>query len=242
VFQAIRIEVNDEISPLYNTVRNSIKCLKSGGRLCIITFHSLEDRAVKNAYIDAEGKCTCPPELPYCVCNYVSEGKIITKKPIYPSDEYQYDTNPRKIKPEYKVKPEKVKNKPNNKMYKKNRNKRIAETKRKAKIIFYLLATFTIIFTISYRNTLIDEAYSKTESLKNDLSNIEKENEQIEVNIENSINLSNIERVAREKLGMTKLSNKQTVYITLPKQDYIESENKTINKKKTLLERIKDLF
>lgn len=155
---------------------------------------------------------------------------------------YQYDTNPRKIKPEYKVKPEKVKNKPNNKMYKKNRNKKIAETKRKAKIIFYLLATFTIIFTISYRNTLIDEAYSKTESLKNDLSNIEKENEQIEVNIENSINLSNIERVAREKLGMTKLSNKQTVYITLPKQDYIESENKTINKKKTLLERIKDLF
>ncbi len=93
VFQAIRIEVNDEISPLYNTVRNSIKCLKSGGRLCIITFHSLEDRAVKNAYIDAEGKCTCPPELPYCVCNYVSEGKIITKKPIYPSDEEQKENS-----------------------------------------------------------------------------------------------------------------------------------------------------
>ena len=93
VFQAIRIEVNDEISPLYNTVRNSIKCLKSGGRLCVITFHSLEDRAVKNAYIDAEGKCTCPPELPYCVCNYVSEGKIITKKPIYPSDEEQKENS-----------------------------------------------------------------------------------------------------------------------------------------------------
>ena len=69
-FQAIRIEVNDEIKPLYNTVRNCIKLLKPGGRLCIITFHSLEDRAVKNAYIDAQGKCTCPSELPYCVCNY----------------------------------------------------------------------------------------------------------------------------------------------------------------------------
>ena len=83
------IEVNDEIKPLYNTVRNSIKCLKQNGRLCTITFHSLEDRAVKNAYIDAEGRCTCPPGLPYCICNYVSEGKIINKKPIYPSDEEQ---------------------------------------------------------------------------------------------------------------------------------------------------------
>ena len=89
VFQAIRIEVNNEIKPLYDTVRNSIRCLKPGGRLCIITFHSLEDRAVKNAYIDSEGRCTCPPELPYCVCNYISEGKIITKNPIYPSDEEQ---------------------------------------------------------------------------------------------------------------------------------------------------------
>ena len=81
-FQAIRIEVNDEIKPLYNTVRNCIKLLKPGGRLCIITFHSLEDRAVKNAYIDAQGKCTCPKDLPYCVCGAKSEGKIINKKPI----------------------------------------------------------------------------------------------------------------------------------------------------------------
>ena len=67
-FQAIRIEVNDEIKPLYNTVKNCIDVLKPGGRLCIITFHSLEDRAVKNAYIEASGKCTCPSDLPYCVC------------------------------------------------------------------------------------------------------------------------------------------------------------------------------
>ena len=81
-FQAIRIEVNDEIRPLYETVRKNIKHLKPGGRLCIITFHSLEDRAVKNAYIEAQGHCTCPKELPYCVCNYKSYGKIINKKPI----------------------------------------------------------------------------------------------------------------------------------------------------------------
>lgn len=81
-FQAIRIEVNNELKPLYNTVINCIKLLKNNGRLCIITFHSLEDRAVKQAYIDAEGKCTCPKELPYCVCNNKSYGKIINKKPI----------------------------------------------------------------------------------------------------------------------------------------------------------------
>ena len=86
-FQAIRIEVNNEIKPLYNTVLNSIDCLKPGGRLVIITFHSLEDRAVKNAYIEAKGKCTCPKDLPYCVCGAKSLGEIITKKPIIATDE-----------------------------------------------------------------------------------------------------------------------------------------------------------
>lgn len=81
-FQAIRIEVNDEIKPLYQTVKNCIECLNPEGRLCIITFHSLEDRAVKNAYIEASGKCTCPSDLPYCVCGAKKLGKIITKKPI----------------------------------------------------------------------------------------------------------------------------------------------------------------
>lgn len=86
-FQAIRIEVNNEIKPLYKTVLNSIDVLKENGRLCIITFHSLEDRAVKNAYIEAQGKCTCPKDLPYCVCGYKSLGKIINKKPIEATEE-----------------------------------------------------------------------------------------------------------------------------------------------------------
>ena len=85
-FQAIRIEVNNEIKPLYSTVLNSIDCLKPGGRLVIITFHSLEDRVVKNAYIEAKGKCTCPKDLPYCVCGAKSLGEIITKKPIIATD------------------------------------------------------------------------------------------------------------------------------------------------------------
>ena len=92
-FQAIRIEVNNEIEPLKETIRNCIECLKPEGRLCVITFHSLEDRAVKQAYSDAEGKCTCPKDLPYCVCGYRSEGKIINKKPIVASKEEQEENS-----------------------------------------------------------------------------------------------------------------------------------------------------
>lgn len=92
-FQAIRIEVNDEIKPLYKTVKDCIDCLNDEGRLCIITFHSLEDRAVKNAYIEAKGKCTCPKDLPYCVCGAKSYGEIITKKPIVASKNEQEENS-----------------------------------------------------------------------------------------------------------------------------------------------------
>lgn len=81
-FQAIRIEVNNEIQPLYNTILDCINCLNKNGRLAVLTFHSLEDRVVKKAYNEAEGKCTCPSDLPYCVCGAISQGKIINKKPI----------------------------------------------------------------------------------------------------------------------------------------------------------------
>ncbi len=86
-FQAIRIEVNNEIQPLFNTIKQSIKLLKSKGRLCVITFHSLEDRLVKKAFQEEEGVCTCPSDLPYCVCGNISSGKIINKKPIIATEE-----------------------------------------------------------------------------------------------------------------------------------------------------------
>ncbi|MCI8587710.1 MAG: 16S rRNA (cytosine(1402)-N(4))-methyltransferase RsmH [Clostridia bacterium] len=88
-FQAIRIEVNNEIKPLYNTILDAINLLKQRGRLCVITFHSLEDRAVKKAFEKAEGICTCPKELPYCVCGAKQLGKIINKKPIVATEEEQ---------------------------------------------------------------------------------------------------------------------------------------------------------
>ena len=92
-FQAIRIEVNNEIEPLKETVKQCVECLNENGRLCIITFHSLEDRVVKQSYAELEGKCTCPKDLPYCVCGYHSEGKIINKKPIIATKEEQEENS-----------------------------------------------------------------------------------------------------------------------------------------------------
>ena len=93
-FQAIRIEVNDEIKPLEKTVADCIDVLAPKGRLCIITFHSLEDRAVKNAFNKAKGICTCPRDLPYCVCGAKELGKVINKKPII-ADEQELEENTR---------------------------------------------------------------------------------------------------------------------------------------------------
>ena len=84
-FQAIRIEVNNEIKPLEKTIEDSIECLAPKGRLCVITFHSLEDRAVKLAMNREKGICTCPKDLPYCICGCVKKGIIINKKPIIAS-------------------------------------------------------------------------------------------------------------------------------------------------------------
>ena len=86
-FQAIRIECNRELEVLEESLEGFAKALKPGGRFCIITFHSLEDRIVKDAFKRFENPCTCPPQFPVCVCGNVSLGKVITRKPIVSSSE-----------------------------------------------------------------------------------------------------------------------------------------------------------
>ena len=86
-FQAIRIECNRELEVLKNTLDTMIDLLNPGGRLCIITFHSLEDRIVKNAFRKAENPCTCPKEFPVCVCGEKPRGKQVTRKPVLPSEQ-----------------------------------------------------------------------------------------------------------------------------------------------------------
>ena len=86
-FQAIRIECNRELEVLKDSLDSLIDLLNPGGRICVITFHSLEDRIVKTAFRRNENPCTCPPDFPVCVCGQVSKGKVISRKPIIPSGE-----------------------------------------------------------------------------------------------------------------------------------------------------------
>lgn len=89
IFQALRIEVNGELKELRKAIYDGVEILNDGGRICVITFHSLEDRIIKNAFIDLQGVCKCPKDFPKCVCGMKSYGKIITKKPLVASNEEQ---------------------------------------------------------------------------------------------------------------------------------------------------------
>jgi 16S rRNA (cytosine1402-N4)-methyltransferase len=93
-FQAIRIEVNGELDVLRDSLDEMIDLLSDGGRICVITFHSLEDRIVKTIFQKNENPCTCPPSFPVCVCGKKSKGRVVTRKPILPSEE-EMDENSR---------------------------------------------------------------------------------------------------------------------------------------------------
>ena len=155
---------------------------------------------------------------------------------------YQYETSPRKIEPNER----REKRKENIKIVKDLPRQEIKLSKeqkmkhRKATLL--VLAIFAVLFTISYRNTKINEKFNEMQTLKTEVSSLQKENEQLQVTIENSLNLSNIEKQAKEKLGMQKLTNKQTVYVNLPKKDYIETatEKVEINENKNWFEKFVD--
>ena len=158
------------------------------------------------------------------------------------ANRYQYETSPRKLEPDYKTE-------------KKRQNIRVVrdlpkqevkiskEQKRKhRKATLLVLAIFALLLTISYRNTQINEKFNEMQNLKTELASLQKENEQLQVTIENSLNFSNIEKQAKEKLGMQKLTNKQTVYVSLPKKDYIEpaTEKVEISDNKNWFEKFVD--
>ncbi len=161
---------------------------------------------------------------------------------------YEYETSPRKLEP-YSTP---VKNKPveqtKKTSSKKSKKKQREEKKMKVKVVLYTLLIFAVFFAVSYRNAQIDESFEKVQNLKSELAQIEKENAQLEVSIESSLNLTSLEQQARSLLGMQKLTNKQTEYVTLPKTDYIEaaSEQVVIEEKsgvfETILNYISQLF
>ncbi len=160
---------------------------------------------------------------------------------------YQYDTNPRKIQTEEQMpRKNKTRKKSGLKVVKEMPKQQVEvskEQKRKhVKLTMFAILAFTVLLAISYQNSQITVKFNEMQDQKKKLATIEKENEQLEINIENNLNIKNIEKEAKEKLGMEKLTNKQTVYVTLPKKDYVESatEKVVLKENKTWLQKIAD--
>lgn len=145
---------------------------------------------------------------------------------------YQYGTSPRKIEPDYNKRSKKTSKKGQLRIVEDLPKKQIKvsseQRKKQIKMILTIVALFLLLLTISCRNSQIDNKFNQIQEQKKQLAALQKENEQLNVSIENSLNLSNIEKVAKEELGMQKLSSKQTVYVTLPKKDYVESASEKI--------------
>ncbi len=140
------------------------------------------------------------------------------------SSRYQYETSPRKLRPEEQ--PLKRKNTTKKKSTAKQKN---TKSNQQIKTIMYIIAGFAILFAISYRNSLITASFNQKESLKKQLSTLQKENAQTEISIQTSLNLTNIEKSASSMLGMKKLGDSQKVYVALPKKDYVESASEQVS-------------
>ncbi len=141
---------------------------------------------------------------------------------------YQYSTSPRKLEPEYRPHKQKRKLKVVEDLPRQEVKISKEQKKKQLKITLAVIAIFGLLLTISYRNSQINEEFNKMQNLKQELASVQKENEQLKVSIENGLNLNNIEKLAKEKLGMQKLTNRQIVYVTLPKKDYVESASEKV--------------
>ena len=135
---------------------------------------------------------------------------------------YQYGTSPKKLEPNYERKSKKRKLEIVEDIPRQKVQISSSQKKRQRQLTLIVIGIFVVLLTISYRNSQINEKFNQVQELKKELASLEKENEQSEVSIENSLNFNNIEKIAKEKLGMQKLTNKQTVYVTLHKKDYVE--------------------
>lgn len=147
----------------------------------------------------------------------------------YRYNRYQYETSPRKLEPEYEpIREPYARKKVTTVKKKAEQPKTKSQVRANIKTITYIFLIFASLFVISYRNSLINESFNENEKLKSNLAAIEKENEQLKVNLENSLNLSNIQKLAEEKLGMQKLDNSQKIYVSLNKKDYVEPASEEV--------------
>jgi len=141
---------------------------------------------------------------------------------------YEYGTSPRKYETPYMPQNRRKNSTPKTQEKKMTSRERKEQIKSRAKIVTIVLVVFAAVLAICYRNSQIDVAFRNNEEMKSKVLAVEKENDQMKVDIENSLNLYNVEQQAKEQLGMQLLTNKQTVYVNLPKKDYIQPASESV--------------
>ena len=156
---------------------------------------------------------------------------------------YQYETSPRKLEPNYRRQNTKNKLEVIDNTQKRNMKAEKEAKKIRKRQIFLVVAIFATLLFISYRNSVINEEYKDIQAQKNNLAVIQKENKQLEISLEGSLNLNNIEKIATEQLGMQKQTNNQTIYTELDKEDYIEvASEETQKEDKSFFTKILEIF
>lgn len=159
---------------------------------------------------------------------------------------YQYETSPRKLETRYKNTPKSKNNKKKLQVIKNEPKKKVAMSKKeqvnRRNVLCTVLGIFALLLMISHRNSLITEEFQDIQNLKSDLAIIEKENKQLEISIESSLNLTKIEAIASEQLGMQKQTVDQTIYTELPKEDYVEAGIGESEEKKSIVQKFFNIF
>ena len=244
-FQAIRIELNRELDVLRDSLDGMIDILDDGGRLCIITFHSLEDRIVKTIFRKNENPCTCPSDFPVCVCGKKSKGKVITRKPILPG-ETEMEENPRSksAKPERKRQP----GRQNPGRQQTNRNRRVQaspaqvprqkhqlskeaqKNRQKATamnwgfVAFLAVVCVAILFCsvkyLRYKSE-ITAKMSTVASLEEELADLKEDNDAYYSQVTSNVDLNKIKQIALGRLGMKYPSDDQTVTYSTSGNSYV---------------------
>ena len=204
-FQAIRIAVNDELKAVQEAMERSIDLLAPGGRLAVITFHSLEDRIVKNAFRSAAQGCTCPKDFPVCVCGKQAKVKLVARKPLLPSIP--------------------IESAEQRKMARKKERARIRRSRERIRKL--VIAAMIAIVMAGAVGTVVGyiqvtDLTKKVEDKQAQLAQLESECTSLKAKKENSVDLSQVENYAENVLGLVKLDRSQEEYLELQKNDQVQ--------------------